>query len=549
MTANLDQGLKRLMVLRVVMITTLLLIAISVEAVSETLFRVNPLYFLIAGTYALTVVYALALRYLPHVQAQVYLQVVLDLAVITGLVYLDPKGPGTRAGFILLYPISVLSGSILLPRYGGLALAGAASFLYAAVLGLVRSGRVPVSGLYDVPFMPIQHLVYSVFVVGVGCATVALIGSYLSQSLHSAGERLEEAAEQVADLRELNEVIVNSIQSGLLTADESGRIVHLNIFGEGILGARNVDVRGRPLKEVFGSDVLEPSTLRVRAASRGLARLEIVYRRPDGPAVDLGISVSRLETLDPAGGGFLLVFQNLTDVKRLETEVRMKEKLAAVGEMAAQLAHEIRNPLGSISGSAQVLMGEPNMSSEQAQLLAIITRESRRLSDTLNQFLFQARPAPTRPGPIDLAPVIAEAVTLLRNAPEVGPAHRVEFEAQEGPHVCMADRDQLLQVFWNLVRNGLEAMPAGGRLRVRLARRENEVVLSVEDDGAGISSDEQPRIFEPFHSGAGLGTGLGLAIVYRIVQQHQGDIRVRSWRGKGTAVEVHLPMVAVPVSA
>jgi signal transduction histidine kinase len=145
--------------------------------------------------------------------------------------------------------------------------------------------------------------------------------------------------------------------------------------------------------------------------------------------------------------------------------------------------------------------------------------------------------------------VIAEAVTLLRNAPEVSPAHRVEFDTDEGPHVCMADRDQMLQVVWNLSRNGLEAMPDGGELRVRLSRRENELVLSVHDEGRGIAREEQLKIFQPFHSGPGMGTGLGLAIVYRIVQEHQGDIRVRSIRGRGTSVEVHLPLVAVPVPA
>src|SRR5687768_5808659 len=483
MTPNVEQGLRRLMLFRVVMITTLLLIAIYVEAVSETLLRVNPLYFLIAATYALTLLYALALKFIPYTPAQVYVQVILDLAVITGLIYLH-GGAGTRAGFILLYPISVLSGSVLLHRNRGLILAGAACILYASLLAAVRTGAIPAGpGLADVLYMPIQQLVYSVFVAGVACVTVALIGSYLSESLQSAGERLEEAVEQVADLRELNEIIVNSIQSGLTSADVTGRILHVNGFGEGILGLRNAEARGRTLKEVFGSDLLEPSTLRVRAANRGLARLEVVYHHPSGELVDLGVSVSKLETTDPAGAGYLLVFQNLTNVKRLEEEVRVKEKLAAVGEMAAQLAHEIRNPLGSISGSAQVLMGEPNMSPEQEQLLAIITRESRRLSDALNQFLFQARPASPRPGPVDLGPVIAEAVTLLRNAPEVSPSHRVEFDADEGPHVCMADRDQMLQVFWNLVRNGLEAMPDGGVLRVRLWRREYDLVLCVEDEG------------------------------------------------------------------
>jgi two-component system sensor histidine kinase PilS (NtrC family) len=548
MTSTLEQGLKRLMVFRVVMITTLLLIAIYVESLSETLPRVNPLYYLIAGTYALTLLYALALRFVPYTSAQVYVQVVLDLAVITGLVYLT-GGAGTRAGFILLYPISVLSGSALLHRNRGLILAAVASVFYAGVLFAVRTGRIPVRGLEDVPVLPIQHLVYSVFVAGVACATVALIGSYLSESLQSAGERLEQAVEQVADLRELNEIIVNSIQSGLASADVTGRILHLNGFGEGILGLRSAEARGRTLKEIFGSDLLEPSTLRVRAANRGLARLEVVYRHPGGEFVDIGVTVSKLETTEPAGAGYLLVFQNLTDVKRLEQEVRVHEKLAAVGEMAAQLAHEIRNPLGSISGSAQVLMSEPNMSPEQGQLLAIITRESRRLSDALNQFLFQVRPAAPRPNPVDLGPVVGEAVTLLRNAPEVSAAHRVEFEADAGPHVCMADRDQMLQVFWNLARNGLEAMPDGGVLRVRLWLRERELVLAVEDEGRGMASEDQLRIFEPFHSGSGRGTGLGLAIVYRIVQEHQGDIRVRSIRGRGTSVEVHLPLVAVPVPA
>jgi two-component system sensor histidine kinase PilS (NtrC family) len=259
------------------------------------------------------------------------------------------------------------------------------------------------------------------------------------------------------------------------------------------------------------------------------------------------VSVSPLATGESRRGGFLLVFQDLTDIKRLEGEVRIKEKLAAVGEMAAHLAHEIRNPLGSISGSAQILLAEPNISEDQGRLLEIITRESKRLSDALNQFLFQARPGPRLPGPVDIAPVIEEAVTLLRNGPEVGPSHRVEFDAQVGPHLCVADRDQIAQVFWNLARNGLEAMPGGGVLRVRLRRTDDEVVLSLRDEGRGMASEEQRLMFEPFHSKSPMGTGLGLAIVYRIVREHRGDITVRSVPARGTEVEVRLPLVAVPV--
>jgi two-component system sensor histidine kinase PilS (NtrC family) len=541
---SLEARLKRLMALRLVMVTTLLLIAAYVEAVSEHLLPINPLYFLIVATYGLTVLHALALRWVPAVVPQVYAQVVGDLLVITGLVYV---AGGVRAGFLLLYPISVLSGSVLLRRRGGLFLAGLATVLYAATLWAVRAGLVPPSqGLADVPFLPGKVILYSIFMVGVACATVALVGSYFSESLRHVGEKLEQAAVQVADLRELNELIVNSIHSGLLTTDASGHVLYVNDFGAAILGQPAGAVRGRSVRELLASSLLEPRALEARARSRALERLEISFPRPGGDQAELGVSVTPLAG---ARGGYLFVFQDLTDIKRLEEEVRTKEKLAAVGEMAAQLAHEIRNPLGSISGSAQVLMAEPNISPEQERLLAIITRESRRLSDTLNRFLFGARPSGRGLEPVDVRPLLEEAVTLLRNGPEVGPDHSVELAADEGPHVCLADPDQIKQVFWNLARNGLEAMPGGGALRVRLRRAGDEVLLSVRDQGRGMGRDEQRRIFEPFQSRTQMGTGLGLAIVYRIVREHRGDITVRSVPAEGTEVEVRLPLVAAPVPA
>jgi two-component system, NtrC family, sensor histidine kinase PilS len=546
MDQTLELGLKKLMLFRLVMVTTLLLIQAYVESVSETLRAVNPLYFLIGATYFLTVFHGLALRFLPFPRTLVHLQVLGDLLVITGLVYITG---GLRPGFLLLYPISVLSGSALLQRRGSLLLAGVATLLYASILWAVRVGVVPPQGLVDVPILPVKAILFSIFVTGVACATVALIGAYLSESLRHAGERLEEAAEEVADLRELNEVIVNSIQSGLLITDAAGHVVYVNAFGEAILARSGGTVRGRNIREVLGSSFLEPMAMKARAGIRSLARLELDYARPGGARVDLGISVTPLATRDRPASGYLLVFQDLTEIKRLEEELRTNEKLAAVGEMAAQLAHEIRNPLGSISGSAQVLMGGANVSEEHEHLLRIITRESKRLSDTLNRFLFQAKPTGRPRGPVDLGPLVSEAVALLRNGPEVGPRHLVEFEAEDGPYVCLADPDQITQVFWNLARNGLEAMPGGGRLLVRLSRRADDLVFSVRDQGHGMGREEQRRMFEPFHSGTSMGTGLGLAIVYRIVREHSGEITVRSVPGEGTQVEVRLPMVPVAVEA
>jgi two-component system sensor histidine kinase PilS (NtrC family) len=533
-----ERRLKRLMTLRVVIITTLLLIAAYVEAVSEQVLGLNPLYFLIGTTYALTLVHAVVLRLLGPRPSLVHAQVIGDLLVITGLVYVTG---GTRTGFMLLYPIAVLSGSVVLPRGRGLLLAAMATLLYAELLWLVRSQLIPPQGMGDALTLPVKALVFSVFVTALACGTISVTGSYLAQSLQTAGE-------EAADLRELNDVILNSIQSGLITANREGRLLFLNAFGESILGVRDTEVRGRTLREFFGTPLLEAAALEARAALPSLARLEVAYTTAAGEGLELGLSVSRLATAEPRKG-YLVVFQNLTPFKQLEREVRIKEKLAAVGEMAAQLAHEIRNPLGSISGSAQVLMKEPNMSSEQENLLAIITRESKRLSDTLNQFLFQARSPGPPAEPVDLQPLIQEAITLLRNGPEVGPHHEVRFKVDTGPLVCLADRDQIAQVFWNLARNGLEAMPEGGVLHIRLSRTGNDVILSVRDEGRGIGREEQKRIFEPFHSSGRWGTGLGLAIVYRIVREHRGDIAVRSVPSKGTEFEVRLPLLAVAVQA
>ncbi len=546
MNVALDGRLRRLMLFRVVMVTTLLFLVTYVEAVSETLFDVNPVYFVVVATYALTVVYALALRFVPQGVPQAYAQVVGDLLIITALVQVTGA---IRTGFLLLYPLAVLAAAMLVPRRGALYLAGLATVLYGGLLLTVRSGLLLPYGLRDVLDAPPRALVYSVFVLGVACVTVALLGTYLAESLQHAGRQLREAAVEVADLRGLNQVIVDSIQSGLMTTDGEGRILYVNAFGEKILGRPAAAAIGRTVRELLATPLLGGPELQVRVARRSLARLELSYQHPEGRQRELGVSVTPLATGASDRGGYLVAFQDLTEIRRLEQEVRTKEKLAAVGEMAALLAHEIRNPLGSIRGSAQVLMGEPGIAGEQQRLLEIISRESKRLSDTLNRFLYEAR-SPARPrDPVDLRPVLESAVTLLRNAAEVGPSHEIRFEADEGPHVCLADPDQIAQVFWNLARNALEAMPEGGRLDVALRRTEGDVVLSVRDQGRGMGRDEQRRLFEPLPASGRLGAGLGLAIVFQIVRQHEGDITVKSVADQGTQFDVRLPLVSAGAPA
>jgi two-component system, NtrC family, sensor histidine kinase PilS len=545
---SIDRRIRRLMVFRVVMSTTLLATAVYVENVAGTLTSSVPLYWLIGATYVLNGTYALALWLTARRVPLIFGQVLGDLLIVTGLVYLTGDN---RGGFLLLYPLAVLAGSVLVTRSESLWLSLLAVVMYAGLLTAVRSGWAPPAGLMTVPQVSARALGYSVFITGVACVTVALVGSYFSQSLKKADERLERVSEEMEDLQELNRIIVESIQSGLAMVDDGGWVLHLNDTGSRILGVKTEAARALRIQEVFDTAELAAESLAVHADA-GLVpgRMELDYKRSDGRWLQIGLTFSPLASNPPGKRrGYLIAFQDLTEIKRLEREVRLKEKLVAVGEMAAHLAHEIRNPLSSISGSAQVLMSEGGMGPEQELLLAIIRRESQRLVETLNAFLGQARLTAPVTESVDLCVVISNAVSLLRNGTEVGPRHHVELSVGEGSYRCMVNADQVMQVFWNLARNGLEAMPAGGRLEVRLSRSAGDVLLTVEDEGRGMEPGLVARAANPFESASMGGLGLGLAIVYRIVREHGGDIAIQSSPQRGTRVEVRLPVSGKGVTA
>jgi two-component system sensor histidine kinase PilS (NtrC family) len=255
------------------------------------------------------------------------------------------------------------------------------------------------------------------------------------------------------------------------------------------------------------------------------------------------MSVSYLLYEGDKKSGFLFTFQDLTEIRRLEREIRLKENLATMGEMAAGMAHEIRNPLASISGSVQVLREAETLSEEEKRLMEIIVRESERLSGTLTEFLAYARPPRFEPDQIDLRHVIEETATLLGHSSEVLPEHRIVLDIPETPVHIFADPNQMKQITWNLARNALQAMPSGGKLVMSLARNgSGEVVMAFCDEGVGMSDGEMHKAFEPFAGSFERGTGLGLAIVYRIVKDYNGLIQVHRLASKGTEISVHFPL-------
>ncbi|MCX6552415.1 MAG: ATP-binding protein, partial [Acidobacteria bacterium] len=259
--------------------------------------------------------------------------------------------------------------------------------------------------------------------------------------------------------------------------------------------------------------------------------------------IDLGLSATHLET-SSGRSGLLVTFQDTTTIRRLERDARLQQRLAAVGEMAAGIAHEIRNPLASMSGSIQILRQELSLNDEQAQLMDIVLRESERLNRTIRSFLDYARPQRFGVVRLDLRQVLQYVGLLLRNSADVRADHVVEIDALDAPVWCEADEGQVRQIIWNLATNGLKAMPDGGRLRLS-ARQDSAnaaATLIVQDEGVGIPEAELDSVFQPFHGSFAQGSGLGMAIVHRIVSDYGGEIQVTSKIGAGTTVEIRLPV-------
>jgi two-component system sensor histidine kinase PilS (NtrC family) len=274
-------------------------------------------------------------------------------------------------------------------------------------------------------------------------------------------------------------------------------------------------------------------------------RADHQYRSPDGRLIEIGLTVTTL-SLPDGRSGYLFTFQDVTDVRRLERGARMQQRLAAVGEMAAGIAHEIRNPLASMSGSIQVLREELPLSEEQAQLMDIVLRESERLNDTIKSFLAYARPQRVVLTRLDIRRVVQDTATLLRNSADVHDDHIVDVELPAEPVWFDADENQVRQILWNLATNGLRAMASGGRLlmsaKVERGSGQDELLITISDQGCGIPPADLDGLFQPFRSSFDKGTGLGLAIVHRIVTDYNGSIQVSSTVGAGTTVRVRIPM-------
>jgi two-component system sensor histidine kinase PilS (NtrC family) len=372
---------------------------------------------------------------------------------------------------------------------------------------------------------------------------VALLSGSLAEELRSTGARLVRASTEIADLQALNQHVIDSLQSGLVTTDPQQRVLMFNRAAEYILGVPARAAVGRPIADVMQLPAAVVQILDADLVDSVARRHELLYRTADGRGeIDLGLSATHLET--PGGrAGFLFIFQDVTTIKKLERDAARQQRLAAVGEMAAGIAHEIRNPLASMSGSIQILRQELPLTAEQEQLMDIVLRESERLNETIRSFLAYARPQRVALARLDVRRALSDAAALLRNSPDVHDQHVIEVDVPGYELWYEADEGQIKQIVWNLASNGLRAMPDGGRLRLAAAAEPttNGVVLTVTDEGIGIATADLDGLFQPFNGRFARGSGLGLAIVHRIVSDYHGEISVSSQPGLGTTVSVRLP--------
>ena len=486
----------------------------------------------------LTLLYWLAHRFSRTILFQTRVQFVIDIVLVTWLVWSTDV---IHSPYIALYIVIIAASSLFLgPRDAVIiSVACSAAFTASALAVLTGFSHPATPDLLDIGH---AQTVQSIGLFDIAFLVVGLLSARLAERQSRSDVRLRAATQSLANLRALHERIVESIRSGVVTTDLHGRIYTFNAAAEEITGYKEADVRGQDASIFFG-DIKEIVADSIENTRTGNAspRFEADCLTADGLRLRLGFSVSPLFSETGDTTGTVITLQDLTHIRALEETSRRQDRLAAIGRMAASIAHEIRNPLAAMRGSIQMLRADMEGESSQTELMEIILRESDRLNRIISDFLSYARPRSIIQSQVNVGELLNQTFTLLRNSAEINDSHVIKHEVPDLPLLANADSEQLQQVFWNLARNALQAMPSGGTLRARLqTNTNNRLRIAFSDTGRGMSAEQVEHLFEPFSSTTG-GTGLGLSIVYQIIRDHGGTINVRSREGEGTTITIDLP--------
>lgn len=493
----------------------------------------------------MTIVYEfLSRRKLVDPSRLIMAEMVVDVAVSALIVSLTG---GPLGQFVLLFPLAAFVAGTLLGLRGGAVIGVLSAVAFGVIIAFSPDISLPEAGgaLFALEKSS-QALFYPMFFVAVGILS-GLLGTRMVESERA----LARAAHEMEMLRLDTESIVQNLSSALLTIDRSARIVHFNRVAEGLLGRRASAVRGRLLARAFDEGCRELVDKIENSLSEGIfhLRAEVRITPPGGDEpIPVGISTSLLKDLNGETTGVVALFQDLSEVRRLEQASRRQDRLSVIGGMAASIAHEVRNCVNPISGSVELLREELNLTGENAKLLDLIGREAGQMERFVSELLNFTRGNPIHLQETDLRVMLENTLEKIRRHPTYRTTVSLNTNYSAQPAVVNADPEQLEQVFFNLGLNALEAMGPVGRLTITVAAPtadDPECRVEFADTGAGISREKLDRIFEPFYTTKGSGTGLGLAIAHRIVERHEGRMEVKSHPGSGTRVCVYLPGAGV----
>jgi len=482
--------------------------------------------------YTISVFYLLLLSFWEERRIQSLLQVITDLVMVTLVVYATG---GVDSSLNFLYPLVIIVACILLPRTWAYLTGALAFILYVTVLELTYYEFIP---SYSTTHPGLGALQAIIFVNLFGYLAVAYLAGLLAAKLRQVDVKLTHTRGALEDLQALHENIIQSISGGLITTGLDGYVTLVNTAAQKLLERPESNLLGHPVDQLF----LDP----LPSVGSERAHGEVRFVASNGFCKTLRVMATALAVPGRKTIGYVYTFDDLTEIRRLERDLRIQDRLAAVGRLAAAIAHEIRNPLTSIAGSVSMLSGIADLSHEHRQLLQIVMRESERLNGIITDFLAYSRGKQYQFSTVDLLPLIEDTLTLLEHrlvAQNTG--IRIERRYGFSQAFTLADGDKIKQVFWNFCENAVRAMTSGGVLTVSLEQIGDDWQINFADTGPGMSRQLVEKIFEPFQSQFEGGTGLGLAIVYQIVQAHEGKVWARSKVGEGSVFVLRLRRMAV----
>ncbi len=519
---------------RVVIITLLLGVEVAVATFTPMVVPKGPFTTVIVLWYVVAGIYIALASWWPEVRVQGRLQVLTDVAFATALLYVTG---GIDTPFSFLYPLVIIIASVALPRYWAYLTAALSFIAFGAIVelsffGLIRSYSVSRPDPKSLQaFIVINLLAY---------LAIAYLASHLAARLRNVHVQLEETSGALENLQALHASIVQSMTGGVMTTSLDGVIWMINPAGTRLLDRASEELIGMHVSSLFTDPLPEVPEDTIRAELRAVT--------PAGERKIFGVNASPLMVADRGKVGYVYTFAELTQIRRLEAEVRMRDRMAAVGRMAAGIAHEIRNPLSSIAGSAAMLQEGAVVDEDQRALLEIVRRESERLNKIVTDFVAYSKGRECHFDRHDLLALLEDALRLLENRPEVAGGVQLVRRYEVEHAWAQVDGDRMKQVFWNLCDNALRAIGTTGTLTVTVRGAADRWLIGFADTGCGLPAQQVERVFEPFQKAFERGTGLGLAIVYDIVQAHDAKILVQSTQGKGTEFIVELRQLAPQIA-